>query len=336
MTADQNGLPLVAVVTPVYNGSPFIEKTLACVQAQTYPNIVHVVLDNASVDDTPHLIAEAKKNATVPIVTRRNSHVLSQTDNWNAAIGLVPREARYVKLLCADDLVRADAVEKLVRVAETHPSVNLVAAIDVFDDLVKPGYFCAGETVQSGRQFVRRLFWGDISWFPFPHLFYRASAKTLVNPFDAGTVPAQDADFVLRILLEGDLGVVNEPLFYTRKHETAATSLMGGDRLFIVPNVARLRRYGGEVLSPEELSILSKNSLRFALRHILAWKISGQAGIAGQMLQALSACGLVPTTMDYLAAVATWPVHKVRKTVREMRQPTPVRMTEADFLTQAG
>jgi hypothetical protein len=227
-------------------------------------------------------------------------------------------------------------VEKLVSVAEAHPSVSLVAAIDVFDDLVKPGYVRSGETVQSGRTFVRRLLSGDISWFPFPHLFYRASATTLVNPFDAATVPAQDADFVLRILLEGDLGMVNEPLFYTRKHETAATSLMGGDRLFIVPGVARLRRYGGEVLSPQEMSTLSKNSLRFALRHILAWKVSGQARVASQMLQALSACGLVPTTMDYLAAVATWPVHKVRKTLREMREPTPIKMTEAEFLTQVG
>ncbi len=41
---EPNIRPLVAIVTPVYNGNPWLVRTLASVQAQTYPNLVHVVL----------------------------------------------------------------------------------------------------------------------------------------------------------------------------------------------------------------------------------------------------------------------------------------------------
>src|SRR5688572_574004 len=100
-----NSYPLVVVVTPVYNGSPYLQRTLACVQAQTYPNIIHVVLDNASTDDTAEVIAGAV-GGRVPILTKRNAATLGQVDNWNAAVAMTPAEAKYVKILCADDLMR--------------------------------------------------------------------------------------------------------------------------------------------------------------------------------------------------------------------------------------
>ena len=63
--------PLVAVVTPVYNGGRYLAETLASVQAQTYPRLIHVVLDNASTDATPELIEQAH-GGRVPILARRN------------------------------------------------------------------------------------------------------------------------------------------------------------------------------------------------------------------------------------------------------------------------
>ena len=41
-------LPLVAIVTPVYNGERFLAETMQCVQCSDYPNLLHVALDNAA------------------------------------------------------------------------------------------------------------------------------------------------------------------------------------------------------------------------------------------------------------------------------------------------
>jgi glycosyltransferase involved in cell wall biosynthesis len=334
MTSELSDLPLVAVVTPVYNGTPYIKATLACVQAQTYPNIIHVVLDNASTDDTPAMIADAARDGRVPILTRRNAAVLPQVQNWNAAMALTPPEARYVKFLCADDLIRADAIERLVAVAESKPNVHFVAAMDVFDDWVKPSYFGAGDAVYDGRECARRLLSGEIPWFPFPHLFFRATPERLARAFNPATVPAQDADLTMRILLEGDMGFVDAPLFYTRKHQNAVTSQIGGDGMFITPGLARLKRYGGQVLSAQELAKIHHATIRMVLRHILAWRLSGQSKAAAESLQALREFGMSPDATDYLAAVASWPLHKLRKALRMAGQQPAVRMTETDFLAR--
>jgi glycosyltransferase involved in cell wall biosynthesis len=48
--------PLVSIVTPVLNGGSTIERTLASVSAQTYPNIEHIIVDGGSTDDTMSVV----------------------------------------------------------------------------------------------------------------------------------------------------------------------------------------------------------------------------------------------------------------------------------------
>lgn len=92
MTAED--VPLITIVTPVYNGARYLRETMECVQAQTYPNLVHVVLDNASTDETPQII-ESFKGRRVPILTARNFDIIPQQANWEKAIRLTPSGAAY-------------------------------------------------------------------------------------------------------------------------------------------------------------------------------------------------------------------------------------------------
>ena len=72
MVQSQEKTPLVAILTPVYNWASFLAETMACVQAQTYPNLVHIVLDNASTDATPEII-NRYSGGRVPILTTAQS-----------------------------------------------------------------------------------------------------------------------------------------------------------------------------------------------------------------------------------------------------------------------
>jgi glycosyltransferase involved in cell wall biosynthesis len=125
---DTSIVPLVAIVTPVYNGASYLAETMACVQAQSYPNLIHIVLDNASTDATPEII-NRYSGGRVPVVTRRNRETIPLRDNWETAVRMTPREADYFLVLCADDLISEDAIEKLVGVAESDPAIGVTGCL---------------------------------------------------------------------------------------------------------------------------------------------------------------------------------------------------------------
>src|SRR5262249_4883711 len=118
-------VPMVGIVTPVYNGAKYLAETMECVQALDYTNLVHVINDNCSSDETPSII-DSFRNRGVKVVCNRLSKTIPMADNWNEAVRLVPEEARYFWLLCADDLLKPDAIAKTVRIAESAPSVSVV------------------------------------------------------------------------------------------------------------------------------------------------------------------------------------------------------------------
>ncbi|HRF98397.1 MAG TPA: glycosyltransferase, partial [Aggregatilineales bacterium] len=45
-------LPLVTIITPVYNSVTFIEDCIISVLNQTYPNIEYIIMDGGSNDGT--------------------------------------------------------------------------------------------------------------------------------------------------------------------------------------------------------------------------------------------------------------------------------------------
>lgn len=51
-------LPLISIITVVYNSEAYIERTILSVLSQTYPNIEHVILDGASKDNTLSVIKQ--------------------------------------------------------------------------------------------------------------------------------------------------------------------------------------------------------------------------------------------------------------------------------------
>ncbi|MDP4228581.1 MAG: glycosyltransferase, partial [Bacteroidota bacterium] len=53
---ETSSLPLVSLITVVFNGGGTIEKTIQSVIRQTYPRIEYIIIDGGSKDNTLNII----------------------------------------------------------------------------------------------------------------------------------------------------------------------------------------------------------------------------------------------------------------------------------------
>ena len=78
-------LPLVSIVTPVYNGESYLAECIESVCAQTYSNWEYVIVDNRSTDRTRE-IAENYAGKDPRIRVHVNETFLPLMQNWNHAL----------------------------------------------------------------------------------------------------------------------------------------------------------------------------------------------------------------------------------------------------------
>ena len=102
------GMPLVSIVTVVFNGAAHLEQAITSVLAQGYRNIQYLVIDGGSTDGTLDIIRKYED---------RIDYWLSEPDRgiYEAMNkGLQLARGELVGLLNADDFYEPNAVEKVV------------------------------------------------------------------------------------------------------------------------------------------------------------------------------------------------------------------------------
>jgi glycosyltransferase involved in cell wall biosynthesis len=117
----------VAICVPSYAAERFLAEALDSVLAQTETNWEMVIVDDASLDGSFEIAQ--KYAATDPRITAiRNPENLGAAASW--ALAVAATTAPYVKLLCCDDAIRSDCLERQLAVfdADTTEQIGLIAA----------------------------------------------------------------------------------------------------------------------------------------------------------------------------------------------------------------
>ena len=246
--------PLVSVVIPVYNGAQFIELAVRSVLVQTYKRFDLTIVNNCSKDRTLE-IAQGLAAEDPRIRVHDNSRFLNVVENHNMAFSMVSEEAKYVKILGADDLLFPPCLEELVRVAETYPTVGMVTSYVLngprvgFDGLPYPSPFT------SGREICRLRLLGSVKVFGGPSSsLIRASIVRARVPFYNPLNYHGDNEAYLELLREHDFGFVHQVLSYNRRGEDSRTTAYL-DRVESAPaaDLDEITKFGPVYLTPAEL-----------------------------------------------------------------------------------
>jgi glycosyltransferase involved in cell wall biosynthesis len=112
--------PVVSVLTPSFNQRRFLADCLRSVRQQTYSRVEHIVMDGGSTDGSVELLNQAGDSA---IWESRPDK--GQSEALNRA--LTRSTGDIVGWLNSDDAYyRPDVIEKIVRVFNEHPEIDIV------------------------------------------------------------------------------------------------------------------------------------------------------------------------------------------------------------------
>jgi glycosyltransferase involved in cell wall biosynthesis len=267
-------MALVSIVTPVYNGEAFLDECIQSVQKQTFSDWELVIVDNCSTDRS-RAVAERYAMADPRIRVYHNDQVLPVIASFNRAATLASTESRYLKFLCADDVLFPECVQRMVEVAEANPAVKLVAAYKIHGR----SPVCEGpsypEQILDGREVCRRFFHGTLGYLgsPTDHLLRLPTRIENGRMFDEAFLHA-DIEFWVRLLKDGSAyGFVHQILTFTRVHEGAVSGFAHVMGTGTIEFLAMADRHGRSFLPRDEYARVVKRYrrtyARFMFRSLL-------------------------------------------------------------------
>jgi glycosyltransferase involved in cell wall biosynthesis len=210
--------PTVSVIMPVYNGERFLRTAIDSVLAQTLRDWELIVIDDASTDSTPDILASY---CDPRIRILRNEKNSKQAFCLNR--GIASASGRYIATLDADDVSLPSRLEKQVDYLEAHPDVTLVASAAHFVDEVGSRFdFRAGGFGNCTANFM-------FTWIcPTIHSsnVFRVEAARPPNGYDEDPQFwwTDDYEFMARIAFHGKVRVLPDPLVEYRIHTSSVSA----------------------------------------------------------------------------------------------------------------
>jgi glycosyltransferase involved in cell wall biosynthesis len=327
--SDRARLPLVTVVTPVFNGETYLRECIDSVRGQTYENWEYVIVNNCSTDGTAQIAQEyVARDGRIRV--HHNSRFVGVIANHNIAIQQLSGASKYCKFVEADDWLFPECLERMVELAEEHPSVGIVGCYGLSGAWVKQDGLPYPSTAVPGRQLCRRTLLGGPHVFGSPtSLLLRADLIRGQTGFHNEANIHADTEACYELLQHSDFGFVHQVLIYNRVHEQSVSAQFSEKaQTHLAGNLLVLNKYGPRVLAGEEFRqrlafqldeyyrYLAKSV--FLLRGRAFWDYHARAlATAGAPLNiARLSCALLREAIDIL--VHPWKT--AGKTVRLLRR----------------
>jgi GT2 family glycosyltransferase len=215
--------PLVTVIIPTYNARTWIGECLASVEAQTYPNIETLVVDDGSTDGTVEWLGSDPRYAFAQVHVQQKNEGASEARN----AGIRAAQGKLIAFIDSDDLLEPDHLKTAVEIFAQYPEVGLFCCdSSMMGPEGEP--FDGGQTwheiqskikqhpVKSGLRSLEDIF---VFSNCFPGFTLRREVFDSVGFFDQSIFPLDDYDLALRVA-GGGYGVYyhHQPLARRREH----------------------------------------------------------------------------------------------------------------------
>lgn len=222
----------VSVLMPVWNEEKFLGAALNSLLNQSFNDFEIILVDDASDDNTPSLVASyANKDPRVRPL--RNARRMGLTKSLNRA--LKESHATFIARLDGDDIARPDRLERQVRHMQRHPYAVLSGTgVTLIDAQGRPTRDFAEGLQPHAFRFT------SLAHSPIVHstAMFRRSVALRLGGYDEDFETAQDYDLWCRMLHHGD-GVALEGVgVLHRVHDRSVSARHLGQQLKAIQKIA--------------------------------------------------------------------------------------------------
>ena len=229
----------------VYNAGPFLHEAVASVLAQTFADFELICVDDASTDDSLAIL-RGFRDRRIQIIHHDTNlgQALSRNDAMAAARG------EYLAIMDADDVCEPERLERQVTFLDGNSAVGLVGC-GMYSNIDQSGALLYTTRLPEDNETIQRTL---VKRWCFFHssIMLRRSIQQSVGGYRKQLEPAEDHDFILRILELSQAHNLQEPLVRYRLNPEGI-SVVGHQYIekvgAIAMRMARRRRCG----QPEDL-----------------------------------------------------------------------------------
>ena len=208
----------ITVLMAVYNGEDWLERSIASVLNQTYSNFEFIIVNDGSQDDSRQ-IAERFALIDSRIRVFHKEHTgLADSLNY----GLARARGTWVARLDADDICRADRLEKQIKTVNMGKELVLIGSglniINKHDDVVQTHLY------PTQHSALLHCLSHALPFFAHSSAFFNLNIAKSVGGYRTQFLRSQDLDLWLRLAECGEIASVGEPLVSIRKHSNQMSS----------------------------------------------------------------------------------------------------------------
>ncbi|HMO73719.1 MAG TPA: glycosyltransferase family A protein [Sphingopyxis sp.] len=248
--------PRVSMVMPVHNGARWLEEAIASVLDQSFADFELILIDDASRDESPAIMAAAAARDA------RVHHVrLDANVGLPAALnhGFAQARGEYHSWTSDDNLLRPAMLERLVATLDADPDAGVVHAdFTLIND--------AGEVTGLSRVGeTDRLLHGNNVGACF---LYRREVTEALGGYDTTLFGVEDYDFWLRAAQRFRFVALHEDLYLYRKHD-GSLSYQRTDEIYALTAQIVERAMPDTLPGPRRSEIL----LGLALKSQMRWRL---------------------------------------------------------------
>jgi len=247
--------PLVSIVLPTFNGSRYLEQAIQSCLDQTYNNWELIIVDDASTDRTPEIIA---RHVATDSRVRSLRHTTNRRLPGALNTGFAQAKGDYLTWTSDDNLYRPPALAEMVDLLERESDTGIVYTdFTMIDEL---GNRIISVEAPAPEELATHNCVG-------PCFLYRRVVHERVGGYAEDLFLAEDYDFWLRASNLFRLRPLHKNLYLYRRHPASLTDLQArqiriATELALARNLPQMHWLGNRVRASGYVHLATMAELR--------------------------------------------------------------------------